>query len=466
MLYVGSITPSAKRGVSILKVLILKKEYFIEKAVAVHGNKFDYSLLPDEFLSKIKVPVVCKKHGQFLVTSGNHICNARGCPTCGFEHVSSIKKDAFKKRFFEESPVIHDNKYDYSLVEYVDSATKVTIICPIHGEFQQIPASHVAGAGCFQCSRDYCGYNQRDTLETFVEKAKKVHGDLYDYSETKYISQSHKLTIRCKEHGYFSQKSNNHLNGNGCPHCTPEKLRQMFMMSVEDFSERMLNLHPTLSIDVSTYKGAHESVSVFCKIHGNFEQKARHLLLKHGCKKCANEKNRIARSKTEVEYIDKFIQVHGDKYDYSESKFSASKNKFTVICKEHGPFKTTAANHLKGKGCPLCGQWKSGFRGNKSGTFYILKVTENTCKFGISNKFEDRLKTLQYRCSFTLETMYRFDFKNGQIARDIEAEIIESNIERSVVNSLDMPSGYTETFYIKDISFVLGVVDKYKKLED
>lgn len=440
----------------------MKKEVFIEKAVAVHGYKYDYSLLPDEFKTSDKVPVLCKKHGEFLVTTGNHINNKRACPKCGFEHVANIKKQKSKNEFFELSPVLHNNKYDYSLVEYVDSKTKVKIICPIHGVFEQIPYSHMQGQGCFSCGRAKSAESQKHTTESFIEKSRNTHGDTYDYSEVDYVNQQTKVKIICKEHGPFLQKPNNHINGNGCPSCLPQKLREKFMMSVEEFRERVLELHPSLDVDFESYSGCHAPVKAFCKVHGDFEQQGRHLLLGHGCSKCGYERNAIARSKGDEYFVPLFKQVHGDVYDYSETKFTNSKQKFTVICKTHGPFKATTHNHLKGRGCPKCGTWKCGYRSNRRGTFYILKVTDDVCKFGISNVFPERLKSLQLNSCFDLETMYLFEFEDGQIARDIESELIESDLIRCVVNPADMKSGYTETFYLSDISKVLQVVAKHK----
>jgi very-short-patch-repair endonuclease len=90
----------------------------------------------------------------------------------------------------------------------------VCIICPIHGEFWQRPNDHLTGYGC-----TYCGNNIKKTTEYFVEQARKVHGDKYDYSKVDYVNTHTKVCIICPTHGEFWQTPNNHLNGASCPYC-------------------------------------------------------------------------------------------------------------------------------------------------------------------------------------------------------------------------------------------------------
>ena len=117
---------------------------------------------------------------------------------------------------------IHDNKYDYSKVHYINNKIKVCIICPKHGEFFQEPKAHLKGQGCPKCSG--CA---KLTMDDFIEKARKVHGDEYDYSKVKYINNHTKVCIICPEHGEFWQTPNSHLNGNGCYSCKNKKIMQV-----------------------------------------------------------------------------------------------------------------------------------------------------------------------------------------------------------------------------------------------
>ena len=116
--------------------------------------------------------------------------------------------------FVERAKIVHNCRYDYSKVKYVNSHTKVCIICPEHGEFWQTPYNHLKGQGCFKC----CG-KEKLTTEEFIKRAIKVHGDKYDYSKVEYINIKTPVCIICPEHGEFWQKPIKHLIGENCPSC-------------------------------------------------------------------------------------------------------------------------------------------------------------------------------------------------------------------------------------------------------
>lgn len=118
----------------------------------------------------------------------------------------------------------HGDLYDYTLVEYVDHKTPVMILCKQHGEFLQKPYVHTLnGSGCSKCYRErmYGRYNL--STETFINKARNKHGDLYDYSEVDYINNKTKVTILCPSHGKFAQSPASHLRGTRCPLCAKKQ---------------------------------------------------------------------------------------------------------------------------------------------------------------------------------------------------------------------------------------------------
>ena len=112
------------------------------------------------------------------------------------------------KEFIAKAKAVHGDKYDYSKVNYVNSFTKVTIICPKHGEFEQTPNLHLKSQGCPNCYG-----NKKMTIEEFIKRAKEVHGDKYDYSKVKYVNALTKVTIICPIHGEFEQTPAKHLLG-------------------------------------------------------------------------------------------------------------------------------------------------------------------------------------------------------------------------------------------------------------
>ena len=123
------------------------------------------------------------------------------------------------EQFIAEAKAVHGSKYDYSKVEYKNWITKVCIVCPIHGEFWQFPQSHLNGIGCKKCSNIEKSKSMIIPTEKFIEKAKGIHGNKYDYSKVKYIGYYSKVCIICPKHGEFWQEARVHLKGHGCPHC-------------------------------------------------------------------------------------------------------------------------------------------------------------------------------------------------------------------------------------------------------
>jgi very-short-patch-repair endonuclease len=194
----------------------LIKEEFIERSNIIHDNNYDYSLVEYENVMK-KVFIICKKHGRFEQTPLNHL-NGHRCKKCSREIVTIGQRK--NTEFIEKSNIKYNNKYDYSLVEFVNRTTKVKIICPSHGEFLSTPTNHLNGNGCTECTK----YELRKNNKLkFIEKSNFKHNNKYDYSLVEYISDKLKVKIICTSHGYFEQQPNTHLNGVGCPSCKSSK---------------------------------------------------------------------------------------------------------------------------------------------------------------------------------------------------------------------------------------------------
>lgn len=124
-----------------------------------------------------------------------------------------------RDEFVTKARAAHGDKYDYSKVVYVNQSVDVIIICPEHGEFLQRPNNHYMGAGC-----PLCVGNHKMTTETFIKRAREIHGDKYDYSKSVYVNSKTKLIISCPEHGDFEQSPDKHLSGHGCPMCAQSKV--------------------------------------------------------------------------------------------------------------------------------------------------------------------------------------------------------------------------------------------------
>ena len=155
----------------------------------------------------MSILIKCIKHGEFN-SRLDHLVN-NGCKECFKDNKNLLKQE----KFINKSIIIHNYKYDYSKVFYYNNKKKVIIICKKHGEFEISPINHLNKQGCKKCS------SKQLNINLFVEKAKAIHGEKYDYSICKYTSVNDKLDIVCKKHGLFSQRGSSHLEGVGCPSC-------------------------------------------------------------------------------------------------------------------------------------------------------------------------------------------------------------------------------------------------------
>lgn len=187
------------------------KKDFINECIKVHGEKYDYSLV--EYLNNnIRVKIICTFHGIFEQLPTIHLSGS-GCTSC------SKNKKMNNQTFIIKAKEKHGEKYDYNLIDYTNSKAKIKIICPVHGVFEQLPSNHLYRShGCPNCRK-----NKQLTSQDFIEKSKKYHGEKYDYSLVEYINCESIVKIICPFHGIFEQRAYNHSTGIGCPHCNESK---------------------------------------------------------------------------------------------------------------------------------------------------------------------------------------------------------------------------------------------------
>jgi len=289
---------------------------FIKRAQEVHGDKYDYSLV-DSKNNKTKVKITCKEHGWFNQIPNAHL-NNNGCPECArLSSGSTLVKSV--EMFIEQSREVHGDKYDYSLVEYVNTNTKVKIICKEHGQFEQIPKLHTKNSGCTKCSRIRTGSKLSSSTAEFVEKAHKVHGDKYDYSKVEYVNTNTKVKIMCKKHGQFTQRVNDHLSGNGCTKCSRIRTAFKLSSSTAEFVEKAHKVHgDKYSYSKVEYKNNKTNVDILCKKHGSFFQTPNSHLGGSGCSMCfrtrvrTQKRSSILGSNHGVDFIHRY-QLNSDK---------------------------------------------------------------------------------------------------------------------------------------------------------
>lgn len=250
-----------------------------------------------------------------------------------------------KEQFIEEARLIHGDKYDYSKVEYVNNKKPVCIICPEHGEFWQAPHNHIRQKnGCPFCNHRSYKY----TTEEFIQRAREVHGDKYDYSKVFYERKNKKVCIICPEHGEFWQSPEKHLSGQGCAKCYGN-----VKMTQEEFVVRANKIHRG-KYDYSKviYDRYEKKVCIICPEHGEFWQTPHAHLAGQGCQECYGNKRC-----TKERFIEKARKVHGDKYDYSKVDYKNNKTPVCIVCPKHGEFWQSPFNHIiEHQGCPKCAE--------------------------------------------------------------------------------------------------------------
>lgn len=175
----------------------LTREEVIDRFKFVHGDKYNYSKFIFTRMDDKSI-IICPKHGEFLQSASKH-AKGKGCPKCGKESAASKTKTTTDE-FIERASEIHQNKYDYSKTEYKSIFDKVTIICPIHGEFEQRANDHLNGHGCAKCGIG-TSYNEVELYDSFVRLMGNVnilHSDrsiLGNNQEIDIVFPNHKLGI-------------------------------------------------------------------------------------------------------------------------------------------------------------------------------------------------------------------------------------------------------------------------------
>jgi Zn ribbon nucleic-acid-binding protein len=426
----------------------MSTEEFIEKAIKIHGGVYDYSNTIYNGAHG-KVEIICSKHGLFSQISNNHL-NGYGCPTCG-------RLDTLET-FIDKAIERHGDRYNYDMVDYIDCKTKVCIACKEHGYFYQTPSSHLYGKNCPKCSG-----KQKLNLEEFIEKAKNIHGNKYDYSNFIYVNATTKGLITCKIHGDFLQTPNSHISGNsGCPKCANKPIhikRNNYSDNMDLLLERFNDIH-NFKYDYSKviYKTRNSKIIIKCKEHGDFETTINSHLDGVGCKMCKEEHKKKY-------FLNKSNEFHGNKYDYSKiGDIKSLNDKVCIICPIHGEFFQTARSHMNGRNCIKCMYAKQVIYTDKYINKNLEKLKNTESKLYIIKCYND--DEIFYKIGITKfdvktrfrKKIFKYNYKEIKIINDnlyniiyLERKLHELNSEYKYLPKLIF-DGYTECF--SDISLV------------
>lgn len=208
--------------------------------------------------------------------------------------------------YLKKANLIHNNFYNYENINLEKGIKSyISIICPIHNKFTQRADHHIYGHGCKKCG------NSRYNTFKYIEKAKIVHDNKYEYNKTIYIDSYNKIIITCKKHGDFKQLPQMHLFGQGCPHCKYDNL--------DDFLKKAEIVHGDIYDYTNiNYINSYNYIHIRCKKHGIFKQRPKdHINRKEGCPIC-----NMSKGENQIKL---FLEKHKIKYIY-QKKFKKCKN--------------------------------------------------------------------------------------------------------------------------------------------
>jgi very-short-patch-repair endonuclease/ribosome-associated toxin RatA of RatAB toxin-antitoxin module len=186
------------------------------------------------------------------------------------------------------------------------------------------------------------------SIDDWVKNCNIKYDNYYDYTKVSFNKLSDVVTIICQKHGEFNKKATLHLHKSGCVYCCKNKSN---IIHISDVKEKLHRNKYFNFVDFDVYKNNTQKIEVYCK-KANHKSlvDARHLFNNNvNCSYCSN-----VRSHTTAEWIEKAIDRHQSKYDYSEAEYSGSKNKIKIICPTHGPFYQVPILHINGAGCRSC----------------------------------------------------------------------------------------------------------------
>lgn len=376
-----------------------------------------------------------------------------------------VRKFYTQETLIQKFNEVHgEGTYDYSKVIYTNYNNKVEVVCPKHQISWFVnPSDHISGRGCRLCGFERMASQYRETLDSFIERAKTKHGDKFDYSKVEYSNARTPVVIRCLKHDTdFEQQPFVHLKAkHACPICEQEnKPKRKTDKTTESYVAEAKAKHgDKYSYGKVEYVSGLTPITVTCKTHGDFEiAPSYHLRGKGGCKKCGVASKTKLQSLSQDEYIAKAKSVHGEStYDYSKVSYRNNRDKIEIGCTLHGPFYQRASKHLEGCGCPDCA--KTGFSVSKNATLYVLR-SPDLIKIGITNlPIRVRKTTISNESGRSFEVVKLFDFEKGQLCTDIET-ILLRELRSQYRSPLDKFDGYTECFYDVNLAALLNRIEE------
>lgn len=259
--------------------------------------------------------------------------------------------------FIDRAKQTHGGKFDYSRSIYTNAKNKVVVICPVHGQFEILPHCHMLGVGCAKCS----GKHAVDLAE-FLKRAKKVHGNTYDYSKV-VLNKTIKdpVVITCLTHGEFLQSPYHHTaRKQGCPKCGKIRTGLSRRLPFTEFKKKAdAKFGGKFIYDEVSYTKRGAEFCFLCPVHGLKKTKVDyHLSSQHGCPDCFLENSGDnTLEKRKALFLEKANSTHGQRYTYYLDEYQDMSSSIRINCgvEGHGDFWLQPQSHIYDKcGCPRC----------------------------------------------------------------------------------------------------------------
>jgi len=319
---------------------------------------------------------------------------------------------------------------------------------------------------------DYINSPFTTQTECFIDKANKVHREVYLYTNTKYIHSKTKVIVTCRQHGDFIINPAQHLCGQGCSKCSVDRRK----VGLELFISRSkAKFGDSLDYSKAVYVSTNKPIMLICKSHGDFSTApATHLKSTAPCPKCSL----LARTTATSEFIEKARVVYGDKYDYSLTVFTRCTAPVKIICPTHGVFDKRPDRFLQGIACNSCSgerratkqHWNylkrceiNPLLQNRQGYFYILKMqkdSETFIKVGVSKEYKKRL-TRYTEQGLSFEVIKVLTFETTKESAVFEKEVLDyirsSGFKHTPLYKF---KGWTECAGIKFQDDILEFIEK------
>lgn len=288
-------------------VKFLPQQYKNKWCVAQFKNnvlfQYDFDFSQTIYVGRTSyLEIKCNKHNIiFYQIASSFVKGMCGCKQCEKENrlinYSQKDKTINKILFLEKAINTHGNKYNYSLVKYTNSHTKIKILCPIHGEFTQMPSLHInQKCGCPKCGKEKLGKLFVKNFNERIKAFRTVHGNKYTYEQI-IFQNKHQIVAICPIHGKWNIKPRSHELGRGCPKCADStKTHDQFILEANDIHNNKYNY------SLIKYINGDVPITIVCPIHGKFKQSPRSHIQGNGCRKCNMSKHE--------QYINKWLTLN------------------------------------------------------------------------------------------------------------------------------------------------------------